>query len=432
MTPYRRCACLPQPSGLLLAAGAVLWFACLGSAQVAGATAAPSPRPRATVHLPAGDYSIAELISQAEQASRCRITLPAGFAAASGRLHLQTAVALDAEGWQVVVGTILWSRGLVLARKATANTYEILPTPADQAAWIADLAEDTSLTALYSRHPYGPVTVTLPIREAIAGTRSLVSAAFFGRARQCEVGGVPGAITLTGLGRDVRLALEGLAKVLPNLLPPQPPPAVWPRPGGEPLELRQGSYTARNLVDLLASALQRNVLAGTDSEFLAAPIEVAATQRVDPLRLEEVVTRLLWEAGILIVELTPQRDLFQAILVRQGQQAGGDALLAAPVATPMTAREVLARRTLVAFAVVGVQLQRVTQEEAIAAWEDVSGIDVRMGVNGRPRQIFCEQPDLRLSGFSVPGTYWMRGLTVELLPMLDRLAQLEAEAAAKK
>lgn len=413
-------------SGLQLVTGAALALTCVGSAQIPqGSPAANLPRP--AFHLPAGDYSIGELIDQAEQANRCRITRPAEFAASGDALHLQTPLVLDDEGWQGVIETVLWSRGLVLARHAALQTFEVLPTPADHAPWITELAEDCSAAALFGKHPFGPVRVTLPLQESVAKTRSLLSPHAALQTRGCEVGGAPGAITVTGLGHDVRHALERVQAALPGLLPRPAPPRAWPRTAGEPVELRRGTYAARDLVDLLAHTLHRNVLVGKDGEFLTAPIDVAVTRQVDPLRLEEVVTRMLWEVGILIVELVPNRDLFQVIAIDKGRRPTGG-LLAAPVAVPITPRELLARQDLVAFVSVTFPLQHVTPQEVLAVWEELYGVDVRMGLNGRAKQSFCRLPDLQLTGCSFPDAQHMKGLTVELLPMMARLAQLEASA----
>jgi len=428
--PLRSCFRLrapSPPSGLLLATGAVLALACVGSAQTARGTAAES-RPRVTFHLPAGDISTRELIDQAEQAWRCRIARPAEFAAAGDVLHLQTPLVFDEESWQVVVGTMLKSRGLVLANHKDRHALEVLPTPSDNAPWIMALAEDCSPAALFGEHPFGPVRVLLSIQQSVSNIRSLLSIPFCRRTRECEVGGAPGAITVTGLGHDVRLALARLEPVLPGLMPAPATPPAWPRPAGQPFDLKRGSYAARDLVDLLAHTLHRNILAGKDDEFLTAPIEVAVTQQVDPVRLEEVVTRMLWDAGILIVGLVPQRDLFQVIAVDKDARAA-DSLLAAPVAAPMTPSELLARKELVAFVTVTLPLQHVTQAERSAVWEELCGIDVRMGLNGRPKQSFCRLPELQLAGRSFPAAQHMKGLTVELLPMIDRLTQMEAIAA---
>ena len=419
-----------QASGLLLATGAVLALVCAGSAQIPLGTQAEN-LPRVAFHLPAGDYSIGELIDQAEQACRGRITRPAEFAASGDVLHLQTPLALDEEGWQAVIGTMLWSRGLLLVRHAAQHTFEVLPTPAENAPWIAELAEDCTAADLFGKHPFGPVRVTLPLKESVERTRNLLSSPAALQTRGCEVGGAPGAITVTGLGHDVRHALERVQAALPGLLPAPRPPRAWPRAAGEPVELRRGTYAARELVDLLAHTLHRNVLVGKDGEFLTAPIDVAVTQQVDPLRLEEVVTKLLWEVGIFVVELVPQRELYQVIAIDEGRRVTGH-LLAAPVAVPMAPSELLARQDLVAFISVTLPLQHVTPKEARAVWEELYGVDVRLGLNGRPKQSFCRLPDLQLTGTSFPHAQHMQGLTVELLPMIARLAQLEASAERAK
>lgn len=426
---FRLCSRLRAPahtSGLLLATGAVLALTCAGSAQIPLGSQGEN-LPRAAFHLPAGDYSIEELIDQAEQANRVRITRPREFAESSDVIRLQTPLVLDDMGRQAVIATMLWSRGLLLVRHAAQHTVEVLPTPADTAPWIAELAEDCTAADLFGKHPFGPVRVTLPLQQSVERTRSLLTAHAALLRRGCEVGGTPGAITFTGLGQDVRNAFVRMQVALHGLLPTPRTPRAWPRATGEAVELRRRTYAARELVDLLAHTLHRNVLVGRDGEFLTAPIEVGVTQQIDPLRLEEVVTKLLWEVGILVVELIPDRDLFQAVAIDKGRRPTGG-LLAAPVAVPMAPSELLARQDLVAFVSVTLPLQHVTQREALDVWEELYGVDARMGLNGRPKQAFCCQPDLQLAGYSVPHAQHMQGLTVELLPMIARLARMDASA----
>lgn len=333
--------------------------------QTPDSAAAPPAAKAATFHLPAGDYTIQQLLEQAGQALRRPIALPDALPADAGPLRLQCDLALPQQAWEEVLGALLSTRGLVLVRDAAGTGHEALPAPAGMADWIVERATEMTPHELLERRGYlGPVRTVLRTTTPAHQLINVMRPFFAGMPRSFTSEAVDGGLRFVGLARSVRFAIEHVAPHAPDLAVTLPSGArPWPRPAAPGTHrLDAGSYTAEQLLERLARAQGRNLVASAEVAADATPIEVATAFEGDELRLEERVTALLWTKRVIVLDASTDHRI-------------GEALRFEPPAWPHPTRaqrvqpdELLARPELVASIATVPAVGNLSQDDVIKAY----------------------------------------------------------------
>jgi hypothetical protein len=333
--------------------------------QTPDSAPAPPAAKAATFHLPAGDYTIQQLLEQAGQALRQPIALPEELPAGAGPLRLQCDLALPQQAWEEVLGALLSTRKLVLVRNAAGTGHEALPAPDGMAEWMVQRATDMTPRELLDRRGHlGPVRTVLRTTTPASQLTNMMRPLFAGMPRSFTFEAVDGGVRFVGLARQVRFAIELVTPHAPDLAAALPSPArPWPRPAVPGTHrLDAGSYTAAQLLERLARAQNRNLVASAEVAADATPIEVAAAFEGDELRLEERVTALLWTARVLVLDASVDHRI-------------GEALRFEPPSWPHPTRaqrvqpaELLARPELVALVSTVPSVGSLSQDDVIKAY----------------------------------------------------------------
>ncbi len=386
----------------------------------------PSPAqqkpPAPTFHVPAGEHTLAHLIDQAQNALRVPIACSRDTldAAVEPSVHLQAGLRLDATGWEDVLSALLFARGLVLTRSPDRKGIEVLPVGDGRGAWIAERAETVTLAELLARPARcRPVRVTVPFAAGlVVATTMLRPMMAMKDAPMLDLAEAEGGCTLTGLNGEVLQCLRSLAPADPELqkaLAPAAPPA-WPRPlPASRHRLPAGTFSARELVDLLARELGRNILLrALDLELAGKPVKVETERELDALAFEDAVTALLWQQDVLVTAVSAEHGLYEALPV-----AGERIALAAPRALPMHAAEVVARPGLVAMVSVPLQPAHLDQAAALAVLRP----RLMQAPEGLPREL-----STTIVGFEKG--FLCQGLISRLAPAVTDLLAADAAAAA--
>jgi hypothetical protein len=335
------------------------------------AIAQTPPPARATFHLPAGDHSVSQLLSLAEQA----VKKPIGRSqiddlGEKAPLRLQVELALAGDDFEDVLGALLSTRGLVLARSEDGKGYEVLPTPRGDARWLGERALELSVAELHRRAAHcGPVRVVVPTTADVEVVRAMIGPHLAMAQRALHVEKAATGIAFTGLADVVRFGIAQVARVDAGFAKQLPPAATapWPRPGRAVVhELPAGRYSSRELVDRLATALGRqhvlsNPLAAAPDERTA--VEVTAAIRGDDVRFEDGITALLWRERLLLVPLSLP-NLYELVRVQQ------DTHLPSERAAMVSAAELAARPTLVAWVSLEIDLAGRGSEFVLSAARD--------------------------------------------------------------
>jgi hypothetical protein len=286
---------------------------------------APPAAKTATFHLPAGTYSVAELLQQAGQALRKPIAAPAKLPADAVPLHLQCDLALPQQSWEDVLSALLASRGLVLVRDAAGTGHEVLPAPAGVEDWVSQRAVVMTPRELVERSAFaGTVSVlaasATPDAQLILLLRPHFARTGAGAGPVITFHPADGGVRFVGMAGPVRSALRTIAPAAPDLaatLPSAAPP--WPRPAeGVTHGLEAGRHGVAHVIDRLAAALGRNVVLAPAVAADTAPLEVAATIEGDGLRFEEQLTALLWTRRVVVLQVSAEHRLGEAVLVEPG------------------------------------------------------------------------------------------------------------------
>lgn len=286
---------------------------------------AQTPAPAARLHIPAGTWSVRDLLTQAEQALRTPIVAePAELALGSATaVRLQNDLVLDPEHGREAIAALLATRGLLLTRDAAGRT-EVKAAPRGKPDWLRERAVPTTVAELLE-HPFrnGVVRVELATTASADMLTNLlrVAAATGNPTPTCEAAGK--GIACTGTSEAVRLAVTQLAAIDPQfaaVLQPPPPVSIVGNAKLRAVELTAGEHPITDLVDLLAANVGINVV--------LAPAVAAATKTVvveKPLQLglqngPIALTTLLWQQRVLFLELDVRHGLYEVVLVDDPRQ----------------------------------------------------------------------------------------------------------------
>jgi hypothetical protein len=365
-----------------------------------------------TFHLPAGDYRLEQLLAQCEQAVKAPIVVgELGSAGERTSLRLQCDLALPADAWEDVLGSLLIAQGVVLTFDAELERHEVLAAPMGREvpSWVAERARAFAANAFLARPSHqGPVRVAMP-----GGSKQFALASAMLRPMAV---GMPGGlrveqqaddVVLVGLGAGVRSAILALATAAPELATqlPKQAPLAWPRAVQSTTQsLPAGKHTLAAVVDCLARATGRNLLL----DAALAPelsFEVATTITGDVDAVEAVLTKVLWQHQVVALGLAPAHGLFLV------QQVTPLRRPAAGMAVGMNGDEVLARPELLAYVQVVYQPRHVGLDKVVPA-----GLAV-MRAGAGPLSC-CE-------ALGLPDGLLLRGLTSELRPVLARLQEVD-------
>lgn len=322
---------------------AILFFAASAAVMVAQA---PTHKPP-TFHLPAGDYTVPQLIAQAEQAVRGRIATEHVDLTAPAPLHLQQDLALSAQDWEDTLSALLSTRDLVLTFDAEQKRHEVLPTPKGKDPVLKARAAALSLAQFATRPGMtGPVRVVLPTKTDAVMLDQFVALPLFKSGRGVFVESDAGGVAVTGLAETVRLAMRHAAMLDPTLADTSTSPApAWPR--AVPVEtntLAAGDHAVREVVDILAKAISVNLVLSPEVAQMTDSVAVAKPITGDAIAFENAVTALLWEQRhLLVLPLGARADLLEVV------HLGDREFPATTRARPMSAAELAARPGLVAW-----------------------------------------------------------------------------------
>jgi hypothetical protein len=295
---------------------------------VSASLLAQAPSPKApTFHLPAGDYSVAQLLLQAEQAVRSPIHVDSRDVAEVVPLRLQSALALPAEAWVDVLSALLATRGFVLVHDAANRRHEVLPTPVGTPPWLRERARSITLAELATRRALtGPVRVELKTATDPVMLTTVLRPHLHGSGRGVLIDRADGGgVEIIGLADTVRFAVEQASAIDPACAAELPvaAPLPWPRAAHAGRhEVPAGTYGVAAIVDHLAHATGRNIVLSPE---LAAPggntpnaFVLAAPIAGDAFACEDQLTALLWREKLLVVEVARDHGLYE--IVRTGRR----------------------------------------------------------------------------------------------------------------
>jgi hypothetical protein len=382
------------------------------------ASQTPQPAPPAattapkepTFHLPAGTYSVAELLQQAGQAIGRPIAAPPQ--PAEMPLRLQHALALPRQAWEDVLGALLATRGLALVRTAEGGGHEVLPAPTGMEDWVSARAVSMTPQQVFERSAFaGPVDVlaatTTPTAMLLNVLRPHFPPAGAGPRAPIAFKPVEGGLRLIGMAATVRSALQTIASQAPDLaaaLPLAPPP--WPRaaPRGTH-RLEQGSHLVADVLDRLAAATGRNVVESEPLVGVKVGFSVPATIEGDALQFEERVTALLWaQLRIVVVCISDEQRLDLAVrLLAPGKWPDPASV------REVRAAELLARPELVAWVATVPDLGALTQRDVFTVFRGAAGL----------------APGSSLTLTTMPGGCRICGLSTDVARLLKELEEMK-------
>lgn len=310
---------------------------------------AQAPATNQKLHIPAGDWTVRDLVTHAEQALRTPITADASELARATAEHirLQFPLALDPEHGQEALAALLSSRGLLLTRGAGGRT-EVRATPKGHPEWLRDSAAPSTVQELLD-HPFRHGVVRTELRTSVAVpmlTNMLrVSAAGGAAVPICEA--AEHGITCIGTSDAVRHAITQVAAMDPQFaatLQPTGPISIVNAAKGGPVELLAGEHPIADLVDLLARNGGINIVQSPAVAAITAQATVQEKQQLDWQHGPNTLTTLLWQHHVLLLELDVRHGLYEAVLVANPTQQP-----AVSRASQRTVEEALAAAGCVAF-----------------------------------------------------------------------------------
>ncbi|HEU4420029.1 MAG TPA: hypothetical protein VFT55_13935 [Planctomycetota bacterium] len=371
---------------------------------------APPAAKVATFHLPAGDYSVAELLQQAGQALRRPIATPQELPAGAP-LRLQCDLALPHQAWEDVLGALLATRGLVLVRDAAGTGHEVLPAPAAMEDWVAERAVAMTPREVLERSAFaGPVTVLAPTTSQVPVLVNVLRPHLAGGQHAIRFKAVDGGVQFVGMADQVRFALRTIAPQAPDLAATLPTGAAapWPRPAEAVTHrLAAGSHTAAQVIDRLATVTGRNLVASPAVAADTTPFEVATAIEGDALRFEERLTALLWSRRMIVLQVSAAHRLGEVVLLEPRAWPGSARVL------EIRAEELLARPELVAWVTTEPAVGSLPQQEVTAVFRAAAA--VVPGANS-------------LTLAATRGGFRVSGLSSDVTAVLQRL---EAKKAGK-
>jgi hypothetical protein len=378
---------------------------------VATSSAQEPAAPAATLHVPAGNHGVEELLQLVAQAVRRPIQVGEGAAVAgAANLRLQRELVLAGGDWESGLAALLATRQLVLTFDPEGKRYEVMAPPAKMVDWLRARAVPVPVERLASLADLqGPVRVVVPTKVAPAMLQGMLRPYLAGRASRaiaCEA--EADGIRIVGLAPTVRLALRvligfdaTLAKVLPQA---QAPP--WPRAAAGSHRLDAGTYTPVQLVDRLATQLGRNIVVAPAVDALTTEVKLDEAFQGDDLAFEAKVSALLWESRTLVTGLLPKHGLFEAIHLADVRQLPSDR------ASPMSAAEVLARPELTALVVVLLPTAPLPPTEAVNRIRPLIKGSITAGALGGEALV-------------------LQGLSCELVPLLRAVIDQQPKETGK-
>lgn len=365
-----------------------------------------------TFHLPAGDHRLQQLLAQCEQAVKAPITVgELGSAGERGSVRLQCELALPADAWEDVLGSLLIAQGVVLTFDTALERHEVLAAPMGREVppWVGERARAFAVNEFAARPSHqGPVRVSLTGGgKQFAMASAMLRPLAFGMPGGLRVEQRENDLVLVGLGAAVRSGLLALAAADPTLAAqsPKQAPRPWPRVAPPTTHsLPAGKHTLAAVVDCLARATGRNLLLDAAlAPELSFEVATAITGDVDAV--EAALTKVLWQHHVVALGLAPAHGLFLV------QQVTPQRRLAAGMAVGMHGDEVLARPDLVAYVQVVYQPRHVGLDKAVPAALAV----MRAGVG----------PLSNCEALGLPDGLLLHGLTGELRPALARLQEVD-------
>ena len=366
---------------------------------------APAARPQ--LHIPAGDWSVRDLLTQAEQALRTPIVADdEELAQASApRVQLQFPLALDPEHGRDALAALLTTRGLLLTRDPKGRT-EVKAVPRGRADWLAERAVPTTVQALLD-HPHRDSIVKVPLQTAtpMEVVRNLLrmTAPRSGPAPTLEAH--DGGILCTGTSDAVRHAVLQLAAMDPafaaTLAPNAASDLVYATKGGA-VELAAGEYLLADLVQLLGRQSGVNIVLSPAVQEQTAKVRVAGAQHLDARTGANVLTTLLWQERVLVLDLDVRHGLYEAVLVADPRQMPAPAR-----ASTRTVEEALAAADGVAYIAVKFTAQHLDPTQLM----------------GIVRETMQAAPPGQMGTIvsTVPDGLWITGLSPTVAPLLAKL-----------
>lgn len=366
---------------------------------------APAARPQ--LHIPAGDWSVRDLLTHAEQALRTPIVADdEELALASApRIRLQFPLALDPTHGRDALAALLTTRGLLLTRDPMGRT-EVKAVPRACADWLTERAAPTTVQALLD-HPHRDSVVQVPLRTAtpLEVVQSLLrmSAARSGPAP--TLAKHEGGILCTGTSEAVRHTVLQLAAMDPAFaatLDQRSSVDIVNTAKGGTVELPAGEHSLADVLDLLARNGGVNIVRSPAVQAQTTKVKVGKPQSLDARTGANVLTTLLWQERVLVLDLDVRHGLYEAVLVDDPRQM--------PAPARASAR---------------------TVDEALAAADSVAYIAVKFTVQhldathlmGIVRETMQAAPAGQMGTIvsTVPDGLWITGLTPTVAPLLAKL-----------
>ena len=279
-----------------------------------------------TLHIPAGDWTVRDLLTQAEQALRTPITADATelAQATAERIRLQFPLALDPAHGQEAIAALLSARGLLLTRGAN-GAPEVRATPKGKPEWLREHAVPCTLQELLD-YPFRHGVVRTELRTSVQAqmlTEMLRMSAASGAATpSCEA--VRDGIACTGTSDAVRHAITQVAALDPQFaaaLPQASHVSIVGGKKGDAVALPAGDHPLVDVVDVLAKNGGFNIVLSPTLAASAAKLTTAKAQQFDWQHGPGALTTLLWQHRVLLLELDVRHGLYEAVLVENQRQA---------------------------------------------------------------------------------------------------------------
>ncbi|MFY9344677.1 MAG: hypothetical protein WAT39_19445, partial [Planctomycetota bacterium] len=290
--------------------------------------------------------------------------------------------------------------------------HDVLPPFVGETDALRQRAVALSVAELHARPACtGPVRVVVPSKLDPAIITSLMRPHLMTTRRGLFADRDGDGIALTGLADTVRLAVDQLVALDPELggKLPVSATAAWPRtPGTQQHQLAAGNYTVAQLVDGLAKALRRNIVLAPALVTEGRAITVANAITGDDVTFEDQVTALLWPAGVLVLHLAGEHGLYEAV------RSVPPVWPAATRARLVTAAELQARPSWIGWVMVAIDDGGRTAEQRLA---DVRDAATALAAPGRSLAISTRPDGMTAIGLSTD--------------VAELLRQLAAKRAAK-
>jgi hypothetical protein len=278
------------------------------------------------LHIPAGDWTVRDLLTHTEQALRTPIAADAAelAQATAERIRLQFPLALDPAHGQEALAALLSTRGLLLAR-GEGGRPEVRATPKGKPDWLRERAVASPVQDLLD-HPFRHGVVRTELRTSVdvpmLNNMLRISAAGGAATPICEA--AKEGIVCIGTSDAVRHAIAQVAAMDPQFattLQPAGPVSIVSTAKGVPVELPAGEHRIADVVDLLARCSGFNIVLSPALAASAAKIKVAKAQQFDWQRGPNGLTTLLWQHHVLLLELDVRHGLYEVVLVDNPKQA---------------------------------------------------------------------------------------------------------------